>query len=523
MTGELPGLVPLAPVSVTLLIPGVLRRYSADEAEVTVAADTVGDALEALFERHPKLRERVLDRSGRLYPYLLLFRNEHELERDGLASVALEPGDRLDLLAAAEGGAPEDAGNLDTRDVRMRGFRERATVESAREVAFGGLAPLAAEEVAVSACAGRLLAEDVTAAVDVPPFRRAAMDGFAVVAADTFGATMYDPLRLEVADESMPGPGEPPPLDGGQACRIMTGARLPEGADAVLMAEDAEEDGAHVLVRAAVTPGKNVGQVGEDIARGEVVLATGRRLRPQDAGLLASIGHHPVRVRRRPRVRILVSGNELLPPGEKPGPGRIVDSNTPMLTALLERDGGELESAHRLPDDAEAIRAALAAKGADVILAAGGSSVGREDHLPMLVRELGELPVHGIAMRPSSPTGLGRIGDARVFLLPGNPVSCLCAYDFFAGPAIRALGGRSTDWPYAEASFSLSRRIASRIGRVDYVRVTVADGAAAPLAISGASILSSTTRADGFVVVPADSEGMAEGDEVRVRLYDVPA
>ena len=136
------------------------------------------------------------------------------------------------------------------------------------------------------------------------------------------------------------------------------------------------------------------------------------------------------------------------------------------------------------------------------------------------MRELGALPVHGIAMRPSSPTGIGRIGAAPVFLLPGNPVSCLCAYDFFAGPAIRVLAGLAADWPHARATLPLARRISSQIGRVDYVRVRVADDAAEPLATSGASILSSTTRASGFVIVPASSEGLADGAEVEVRLYD---
>ncbi|MCZ6597766.1 MAG: molybdopterin molybdotransferase MoeA [Planctomycetota bacterium] len=409
----------------------------------------------------------------------------------------------------------------------MRGFRERATVEAAREVALDGLEPLPGENVSVESCAGRVLATDVAAEVDVPPFRRAAMDGYAVVAEDTFGATLYDPIALRLVGESLPGgPGahRTTAVGRGEACRIMTGARVPDGADAVLMAEDAEERGDEVLARAAVTPGKNVGRVGEDVARGDLVLARGRRLRPQDVGLLASIGHHPVRCVRRPRVRILVSGDELLPPGKKPRAGRIVDSNTPMLAALIERDGGRVEAALRLRDDPQAIGAALRAGAdlADVVVAAGGSSVGREDHLPGLVRELGELPVHGVAMRPSSPTGIGRIGATPVFLLPGNPVSCLCAYDFFAGPAVRVLAGLAADWPHARVKLPLARRISSQVGRVDYVRVRVTDGAAEPLATSGASILSSTTRASGFVIVPASSEGLADGAEVEVRLYDGP-
>ncbi len=170
------------------------------------------------------------------------------------------------------------------------------------------------------------------------------------------------------------------------------------------------------------------------------------------------------------------------------------------------------------PTSPAAILEALQAE-ADVIVVSGGSSVGVEDLAPTLVAQHGELAIHGIAMRPSSPTGLGRIGERLVFLLPGNPVSCLCAYDFFAGRAIRALGGRDRAWPYHPIRAKLTRKISSPIGRLDYARVLMVDGAVEPLAVGGASVLSSTTRADGFVIVPDDSEGFAPGADVEVWLY----
>jgi molybdopterin molybdotransferase len=156
------------------------------------------------------------------------------------------------------------------------------------------------------------------------------------------------------------------------------------------------------------------------------------------------------------------------------------------------------------------------------VLVSGGSSVGQEDHAPRLVAELGELAVHGVALRPASPVGLGFIQGRPVFLLPGNPVSCLCGYDFFAGPALRRLGGRSMDWPYRTRTLPLARKIVSAVGRVDYVRVAIREGRVEPVATSGAAILSSTTRADGFVVVARDSEGFAAGADVEVLLYDLP-
>jgi molybdopterin molybdotransferase len=191
-----------------------------------------------------------------------------------------------------------------------------------------------------------------------------------------------------------------------------------------------------------------------------------------------------------------------------------------VLAALVARDGGQLLPYEILPDRPERIREALVAPGTDVLLVSGGSSVGREDHAPLLLAELGTLDFHGVSMRPSSPAGVGRIGGRWVFLLPGNPVSCLCAYEFFAGPTVRALGGRPRAWPHRRVRLPLARKISSAIGRTDYVRVAIEGGCAAPIATSGASILSSTVRAAGCVIVSRGQEGMPEGAEVQVLLYD---
>jgi molybdopterin molybdotransferase len=406
------------------------------------------------------------------------------------------------------------------QDVRMRGFAARADVEEVERFLVAHTAPLGAEPVPLEACAGRVLAADVRAELDVPGFARAAMDGFAVRGEDTFGASDYDPIALRLVGVALPGRPFAGTVGPGEAVRIMTGAPLPAGADAVVMAEVAEERDGRVAVREPVPPRRHVGAVGEDIRAGEVVLRAGRRLRPQDAGLLASIGVAAVPCVRRPRVALLITGDELLPPGAQPEGCRIVDSNSVVLRALLARDGGEALPPEILPDDPARIRAALQPPDADVLLVSGGSSVGQEDHAPRLVAELGSLDFHGVAMRPSSPAGVGRIGERFVFLLPGNPVSCLCAYEFFAGPTIRGLGGRSRAWPHRRVRLPLARKISSAVGRTDYVRVAIEDGRVVPLATSGASILSSTVRAAGCVIVPRGLEGMPEGAEVEVLLYD---
>jgi molybdopterin molybdotransferase len=287
----------------------------------------------------------------------------------------------------------------------------------------------------------------------------------------------------------------------------------------VLPAEWVEAESNCISALAAVSPEKNVGRRGEDIARGTTVLEPGRILRPQDLGVLSSIGQGCARVVRRPRVRLVVTGNELLPSGSRPQGFQIADANGPMLAALIERDGGMVDFPGLVRDDRDSILEGLEAE-ADVIVVTGGSSVGIEDLAPVLVAQHGELAVHGIAMRPSSPTGLGRIGHRLVFLLPGNPVSALCAYDFFAGRAIRAMGGLSKSWPYRTVRGTLRRKISSPVGRLDYARVRLVDGQVEPLTIGGASVLSSTTRADGFVIVCDDSEGFAAGAEVEVWMYD---
>jgi len=421
----------------------------------------------------------------------------------------------------------------------MRGFLRRTPVATALEWIDSRTAPLAAEQVPLASATGRVLAASVRAEIDVPPFARSAMDGYAVRADETVGAGDYAPITLQVVGEALPGRAWTGTLQAGEAVRIMTGAPLPAGADAVVPAEHAQllpaptspapsalPTSGHdsVEIRLAVPRLKHVGQIGEDLRRGADVLPAGRRLRPQDVAVIASLGCPSIAATRRPRVRLLVTGDELVPPGQPRGPHDIYEANSFLLRGLIERDGGELFDLQRLRDDPAQLRAALSAPGADVVLVSGGTSVGREDHAPRLVAELGELAIHGVAMRPSSPAGIGSLKNdaapALVFLLPGNPVSCLCAYDFFAGRALRRLGGRPADWPYPRRTGRLGRKIASEVGRTDYCRVRWTDAGIEPLALSGASILSSSTRADGFVVIPESSEGFPAGATIDCWAYD---
>jgi len=407
-------------------------------------------------------------------------------------------------------------------DVRMRGFAERTSVDEALawlDSELGQQSTLASETVTLDAAAGRVLTQEVTSTVNVPDFQRAMMDGYAIRAADIASAAAESPVAFEVLGDCFPGQAYDGEIEAGQGVRIMTGAPMPAGGDAVLPVELTQGSGDHVLALRRLTEGKNLGSVGEDICRGDVVLSAGRVLRPQDIGVLSSIGQSAVSVRRRPRVRIVVTGDELLPAGAQPVGSQIVDANGPMLEALVERDGGAAFHPGILLDDREAIAAALR-DDADIILTSGGSSVGQEDHVPTLLAEHGQLAVHGVAMRPAGPIGMGTLDGKLVMLLPGNPVACLWGYDLFAGRAVRCLGGRTVDWPYTKVSVPLVGDLKSPAGRLDYIRVTLHGGQARPVTSSGASVLSSTTRADGFVVMPTEVEHYATSDQVEVFLYD---
>ena len=402
----------------------------------------------------------------------------------------------------------------------MHGFARRSAVPDVLEWIDRRAIRLELESIPLDEAAGRVLGADVVAPIDVPAFDRAAMDGYGLRGAETAGASEYNPLAFPVVGQALPARPYDAPVRAGASVRVMTGAPVPPEIDAVVPVEYATEVGGAIEITRPVAPGQHVGRTGEDVSKGSSVLHAGRRLRAQDLGVIASLGVATVDVVRRPRVRIVTTGHEVVAPGGPKDAYQIYDANSAMLRALVARDGGMIEAHVRTGDDPAAIREQLLAAGADVILVSGGSSVGSEDHAPRLLAESGELAFHGIAMRPSSPAGCGRIGTALVFLLPGNPVSCLCAYDFFAGRAIRLRGGRAGEWPHRMRACVVARKIVSAIGRVDYCRVRVDGDRVEPIALSGASILSSTTRADGFVIVPAESEGFGPGAAVDVYLYD---
>lgn len=402
-------------------------------------------------------------------------------------------------------------------DIRAKGFQIKTPLQTAVEILLAGVSALPPDDTESRLACGRVLARAIECPRPVPSFNRSAMDGFAVRGCDIKDT----PVSLRLAGTSLPA--QPCQQWGGQssAVRVATGAAVPDGADTVVPVEECLVDGPQVLIRSTLPPGKNVILTGEDFRAGQTVLNAGHRLRPHDMAVLSALGVDRVQLVRRPVISILVTGNELLPPFSRPDGDRICDANSPMLRALGERDGAAIGPATHIRDLKESLASSLLEHSAsDVILVSGGSSVGVEDHGAGALAGVGALEVHGLALRPATPAGFGRLpSGTRVFLLPGNPVSCLCAYELLSGRLIRRLGGQPDALPHRTMRLPLASRLVSVAGRTDFARVRIRDHEAEPVAISGAGRLRTVALADGFVLIPPEAEVLQQGELVTVHLF----
>ena len=383
------------------------------------------------------------------------------------------------------------------------------------------------ELIATSESLGRVTAEDLNAPEDLPAFPRSTMDGFSVRSADTFGASEGIPAYLEVVGEVLMGEMAGIAISPGQAATAYTGGMLAEGADAVVMVEHTQpaQDSTIEVVR-PVAPGENVVQVGEDVRRGDVVLPAGHILRPQDIGGLMALGITHVNVGRRPRVAIVSTGDELVPPRDRPGPGQIRDINSYTISALVARSGGIPVRTPLVADEFEAqqVAAARAMEQGDILVFSAGSSVSSHDMTASVIASLGEpgVLVHGISIKPGKPTIVGIVGGKPAFGLPGNPVSAMVVFDLLVRPTISLLSGCDQPPEPQTVYARLLRDVASLAGREDYVQVRLVhrDGDLCAEPVFGKSNLIYTLiRADGTVKVTLDKGGLYAGDLVPVRLY----
>jgi len=402
---------------------------------------------------------------------------------------------------------------------RMRPFGQTIPLEEARRIITDAIHPIERTElVPLHEAGGRVLAADLVAPRDVPPFTRAGMDGYAVRSADTLGASREQPRLLRAIDQVFTGQMPGRAVDTGTCSQIATGAPMPEGADAVVMVEETlrEADGT-VRIFSPVTPAQNVGRQGADIMTGSTVLSAGAYLNPSRVGAVAAIGAAEVNVYVRPRVAILSTGNEIAEPGQPLEPGQIHDINRFTLTALVAAHGGQPEARRAAADHLDDLRRALdAALDADILVFSGGSSVGERDLLLDALASRGQVLFHGISVKPGKPMAFGLVEGKPFFGMPGYPASCLSNAHILLVPALRHIARLPPDTSRA-ITVPLGRRVQSVAGRHQFLPVRLTDGQALP-AFKASGDITSLALADGYIEIPIDVETVDAGTLVVVHL-----
>ncbi len=401
----------------------------------------------------------------------------------------------------------------------MRPIKDTIPIEQARELIAAACKPIERRErVALIDANGRVSAADVQSMRDVPPFARAGMDGFAVIADDTFGASRYEPKTLRVIEKVYTGQVPTRQLTPGTAVEIATGAPMPAGADAVVMVEQTERAGDDVRVLMPVYPRQNVGRQGADIAVGQTVIRDGDVLNPSRIGALAALGGGDVEVYAKPTVAILSTGNEIVDPGQELQPGQIYDINKFTLSTIIQEHGSVPVPFATAHDTIEALdRAIDACLSCDVLVFSGGSSVGERDLVLDAIRRRGEIAFHGIAVKPGKPTAFGTIQGKPMFGMPGYPTSCLSNAYLLLVPALRAIARLRPHHTHT-VRLPLGQRIVSTTGRHQFYTVRIVDGQAMP-AFKASGDITSMSQADGYIEIPAQTDIVEKGEMVDVKLF----
>ncbi len=401
---------------------------------------------------------------------------------------------------------------------RLKGFEKLTNVDHALQLFLKQLKPerLDSEQIPINEALGRVTADDVRATYNLPPFDRSAVDGYALRAKDTFGVSAFNTKTFKLTEDK---------VRENEAKELWTGNPIPEGADAVVMLEYTQKYEDKIEVEKAVTPGRNVSERGEDVAEGDVAIESGTRLNPHHLGLLAALGKTHVKVVRKPKVAILATGSELVELGQKLEPGKIVETNRLLFSSMCKELGAEALDLGVAKDDQKEISAKIkeGLEQADAVITTGGTSVGYPDLVPLVVNQLGKpgVVIHGVAIRPGMPTALAILKGKPVFVLSGNPVAATVGFEAFTRPTLLELLGIKEARPVVEAR--LTRRVAGVLGRRVFLRVRVLekDGGfvAEPVRVTGSGVLTTITKANGYVIIPEDREGVEEGESVRVHLF----
>ena len=404
--------------------------------------------------------------------------------------------------------------------MRMEPFKTLTPYEEARRIILENVRPVErTEKVPLEEAHGRVLAEDIIAEISIPPFDRAAMDGYAVRAEDTYGASTFKPKRLRLIGSAYPGEPFRGEVGKGECVQIATGCPIPKGADAVVMVEFTKEEGGIVEVQRPVYPGANVAPRGEDLEEGTTVLKAGVLLTPPKVGVLAALGRRAVEVYERPRVSILSTGREVREVGSELGEGEVYDINSYTLSAVVAANGAKPIRRGIVPDAYEDLRSAIEETlRDDMIVLSGGSSVGARDLLYRVVEEVGEVLFHGVQVKPGKPTLFGLIDGRPLLGMPGYPTSCLSNAYLFLAPAVRKMARLPKKEP-RRVRVRMGHRFVSSSGRVQFLTVRIREGKAYQ-AFKESGAITSMSEADGYIVIPLNVDVIEEGEEVTVTLLE---
>jgi len=376
------------------------------------------------------------------------------------------------------------------------------------------------EEISIYDAHKRVLAEDIIAFHDSPPFDKSAMDGFALIAENTFGASNSAPKQLKVIDAIGAGDFSSKKVNENEAIVIATGAPIPDGANAVLMKEYTTTDGDDLTIYSQVTPGENVSPKSEDIEKGQKILDKNTFIRYQELGLIASAGYDKVKVFKKPRVKIIITGNELVEPTkEEIDKAKIINSNQFTIKAMVEDSGAICDIGHAGDTFDEVKEAVLeASKDYDVIMTTGGTAISKGDVVLDVVDELGEILFHGVAIRPGKPAGAGIINGKMVFTLSGQPVAAMSQFDMFARKYLFEMQGRSFEFHVTKRTSQL--KIPSQLGRTDFIRAVSDDEHAKHVLNRGSGIIRSMVEANSYIIIDENDEGYQKDDLVDVVFFD---
>ena len=412
------------------------------------------------------------------------------------------------------------------KNLNKIGFSRLTLLDDALKKIQTYITPASLDEVETSKALSRVLATDIISELDIPPFNRSAMDGYAVKAEDTFGASPSNPKVIKKIGIVEIGEQTDLVLMSGEAVRISTGAAIPQGSDSVIKIEDTDIDGEKVSLYTSIVPGKNISKRGEDIPRGTEILRSGITIKASHIALLSSLGIKHVKVTTKPKVSVFAVGDELIEVGNPLPPNKIYNSNSPMVSSLVETYGGNVVRDLNIKDSKDEIRNNLIKSSVDsqIIIFTGGTSVGTKDFLPETIHENGEVLVHGIAMRPGSPVLIGIKDQSLVFCLPGTPVAAYICFLLIVGTTIKKMLGCINIDPRVEIIATISKDVpVSRMGYRHFLRVKLEKKEnhliALPVRLKGSGIISSLTQSDGIVEISEDKEGLKKGEKVLVYLH----